>query len=209
MNELIQPVLALGGLGYLNFLIYSRIDNPDFGSESDKKLMILLYSSMNYGIYLLLSLYFKLVPSILIAISLSIILTLFFPFISRKLFLLTNWIRSIYGAPDISNTKVQDKFFEKKESFPMFIFSIPDNTLITCGYRGSKNGMNEDFSIINYNFYGNEEFCRIKNEKDLLDYIENKNIEADIYVNFDKKIKIISFPLLVEAEQMNERGEGL
>ncbi|EQC58431.1 hypothetical protein LLT6_03775 [Lactococcus cremoris subsp. cremoris TIFN6] len=64
MNELIQPVLALGGLGYLNFLIYSRIDNPDFGSESDKKLMILLYSSMNYGIYLLLSLYFKLVPSI-------------------------------------------------------------------------------------------------------------------------------------------------
>jgi|GEM_PF-6664394 len=57
MNELIQPVLALGGLGYLNFLIYSRIDNPDFGSESDKKLMILLYSSMNYGIYLLLSLY--------------------------------------------------------------------------------------------------------------------------------------------------------
>gem|GEM_PF-6281684 len=69
--------------------------------------------------------------------------------------------------------------------------------------------MNEDFSIINYNFYGNEEFCRIKNEKDLLDYIENKNIEADTYVNFDKKIKIISFPLLVEAEQMNEQDGEL
>lgn len=208
MNELVQSIVTLGGFGYLNFLIYSRIDNPDFGSETDKKLMILFYSSMNYGIYLVIDSLFPIIfkhkifiVEILLTIILSVILTLLFPIISRILFSITNWVRQRRGLPKIENAKLSDVFFEKKDSFPMFIFSIPDNILISKGFRGSKNGINEEFSIINYNFYGYEPFCGFEKESEVLEYIEEKEIEANIYINFDKKIKIISFQALAEEEQ--------
>ncbi|AJA57754.1 hypothetical protein [Lactococcus lactis] len=208
MDQLIQSIITLGGFGYLNFLIYSRIDNPDFGSESDKKFMILLYSSMNYGIYLIVSGIFSslklsnlFVLEIIITIIFSVLITLMFPIFSRVSLRATNFIRGLYKLPRIENVKVSDIFFEKPATFPMYIFSIPDSILINKGYRGYKSGINDDFSVINFGFFGNEPFCRIDKECDLLDYLEKEKIEVDIYINFDKKIKIISFQVLAEEEQ--------
>lgn len=214
MDQLVQSIVTLGGFGYLNFLIYSRIDNPDFGSESDKKFMILLYSSMNYVIYLIVSSIFRYLKfnnlffiEIILTILISVIVTLLFPIFSRKSLLFTNYIRGKFDLPKLKNEKVADAFFEKSSSFPMYIFSIPENTLINKGYRGDKSGINDDFSVINYSFYGNEPFCRIDKENELLDYLEEKKIDVDIYINFDKKIKIISFPFSAEEEQRSVEDE--
>ena len=217
MKELVQPILALGGFGYLNYLVYSRIDNPDFGSDSDKKFIILLYSSMNYVLYLIVNSIigifindeaFMITISILVTVSLSFLVTFTFPVLSALLFRLFNWIRNKRNLPDITNKTVSDIFFDKTSSFPMFIFSIPDGKLISKGYRGQKSGLHEDFSVINYNLYEEEPFFKLSEEKELMEFLEKEKIEADIYINFDKKIKIISF-LLEEQERKVLEDEKL
>ncbi|MDY4362078.1 hypothetical protein SM120_00280 [Lactococcus lactis subsp. lactis] len=205
MNELIQPILALGGLGYLNYIIYSRIDNPDFGSESDKKFMILLYSSMNYLIFMMFSQIFKqgLMNGIFWSIVISLAITLIFPVISRLLYKLTNFYRGLFNLAELQNTKLKENFFEDTTKDVMFIFSIPDDKMIASGYISGNSRMHEDFSVCLFQFAGNEEYCRYIKKEGLLDYLEDKNlkcresghkkIDVGIYVNIDKKIEFISF----------------
>lgn len=196
MNELIQPIVALGGMGYLNYIIYSRIDNPDFGSETDKKFMILFYSSMNYVLFLFLNQYFELefVKAIIFTVIISFLITLLFPILSRISYKVTNYIRSLLNLGELENTKLKDSFLEDVNNDVVFIFSIPEERFIGSGYKGGNSKDYEDFSLKVLSFYGNEEFCRYAHEDKLMFFLEDKKIKADIYINFDKKIKIISFP---------------
>lgn len=210
MNELLQPILALGGFGYLNYIIYSRIDNPDFGSESDKKFMILLYSSMNYGIYLLFKyvLNIEIVWAVVYTILASVLLTLLFPLLSRVLLGMTNVIRKTLGLTKLENTKLKESFLEKNEQLVLFIFSVPENKLLASGHGGGNSREYEDFSLRLYNFAGNEIYCRYVNEDSLMYFLEDEKIDADIYINIDKKIKIISFPLAALEQNSAQVVEG-
>lgn len=208
MNEIIQPILALGGFGYFNYLIYSRIDNPDFGSDSDKKFIILMYSSINYVIFLSLGNFkdINMVIRILLTIFISFILTLSFPFLSRILMMITNTIRKVLNLSSLDNTKLKDRFLEKNTNNVIFIFSTEEKKFIASGYKGGNSRKYEEFSMVLYNFYGNELYCRYENEDNLLYFLEDKNIEVEIYINLDKKLKIISFSSAV-AELLSEQDE--
>lgn len=209
MNELVQPILALGGFGYLNYLVYSRIDNPDFGSDSDKKLIILLYSSMNYAVFLSVKFLINdlnMVEQIGITILISFILSLFLPIMSRLFLWVTNEIRMKFNLAKIENTKLKNKVLESTKNDVIFVFSALDNKFIEAGYKGGNSRKYEDWSLSILSFYGNELYCRYENKDNLMDFLEDKKIKVEIYINLDKNIKIISFPS-VAVEQTSEEDE--
>lgn len=43
MKEVIQSIVAIGGFGYLNYQIIVRVKDIDWGSEQDKKFLLLFY----------------------------------------------------------------------------------------------------------------------------------------------------------------------
>lgn len=206
MNELLQPILALGGFGYLNYIIYSRIDNPDFGSENDKKFMIIMYSSLNYLVFVFLTQFYniEMVGAIFYTILISLFFTFLFPILSRIFYKITNLYRILLNLGELENSKLKDKFLEDNKNDVIFVFSIPDNKLIVSGYKGGNSKDYEDLSLKIINFYGNESYCRYIVEENLMNFLEDKKIEVDMYVNFDKKIKIISFPSAAEGLNSSE-----
>ncbi len=98
----------------------------------------------------------------------------------------------------LRHQKVYHEAFADNKSKILFIFSIPDNKLISSGYSEFFSGEGEDLSFKINGLYWDESSKEISTEKELLNYLENKNIKAEIYLNFDKKIKIIYF-LVPEA----------
>ncbi len=206
MNELLQPILALGGFGYLNYIIYSRIDNPDFGSENDKKFMIIMYSSLNYLVFVFLNQFYniEMVGAIFYTILISLLFTFLFPILSRIFYKITNLYRMLLNLGELENSKLKDKFLEDNKNDVIFVFSIPDNELIVSGYKGGNSKDYEELSLKIINFYGNESYCRYIVEENLMNFLEDKKIEVDMYVNFDKKIKIISFPSAAEGLNSSE-----
>ncbi|HGD4753248.1 TPA: hypothetical protein ACIO2Q_001908, partial [Streptococcus agalactiae] len=64
--------------------------------------------------------------------------------------------------------------------------------IIASGVIKAISGEHEEKSLIISSFVGfNDE--RPKTEKELLIYLDKNDIQSDVYLNFDKKIKIIYF----------------
>ena len=70
----------------------------------------------------------------------------------------------------------------------IFIFDF-DNKLIFSGISGWFSDIDEaDFEFILYPF---NESTELDNYDTLIKYISTENIDADVYINIDKKIKVI------------------
>lgn len=206
MNELLQSIVALGGLGYINYLFYERISDRNFKTDLDKKFFIGAMTSLNYFLYLVSVQLLNYVPyllnrkpvnnivlTILLAFLLSFVLTLILPNIVDKLFWFTNKVRSEKNMSEQVTKSVYHSAFSDGKAKVLFIFSIPENRLISSGYADLYSGEGEDFSFKIIGQYWDEPSKTIETERQLLDFLEEKNIEAEIYINFDKKIKIIYF----------------
>lgn len=206
MNELIQSLVAVGGIGYINYLFYERISDRNFKTDLDKKFFIGAMTSINYFLYMLGEQLLNYIPylfgrkplnnivlSILLAFLLSFLLTLIFPWLVDKSFWFTNKIRSEKNMSEQVSKTVYHESFGNGKAKILFIYSIPDNQLISSGYSELFSGEGEDFSFKLVGQYWDEPSKEIKTEEELLNFLEEKNIKADIYINFDKKIKIIYF----------------
>ena len=78
--------------------------------------------------------------------------------------------------------------FSFKENKAIFIFDF-DNKLIFSGISGWFSDIDEaDFEFILYPF---NESTELDNYDTLIKYISTENIDADVYINIDKKIKVI------------------
>lgn len=194
MNELIQPILALGGLGYVNYIFYDRISDRNFGTNTDRKFFIGAMSSINYFLYLICYTFLgNLIVSVFCAVLLSFALTIKLPEIVRLSFKFTNRIRNEKNMAEQVPEKVFDTSFGKNNMQRVFIFSVPDNILISKGYKEYVSGENEDVSMIVAPLTWNDEASSVKTEEDLNDFLDNKNLESRTYFNFEKKLKIIYF----------------
>lgn len=54
-------------------------------------------------------------------------------------------------------------------------------------------GENEEFSYIIFPFIKDNDESTIKTEAELFEYLNDKKIQTKIYLNFEKKIKIIFY----------------
>lgn len=194
MEEVLQSIVAIGGFGFLNYQIYARMSHHDMGSENDRRFFIGLLSSMDYLIYLLLMKWLNDVTwSIALAILLSLVATLLLPNIVDLVYLFINWIRGKKHLPAQKNVKVYTIFTSDLDRQRCFIFSLSGGQLMSSGYLIASNGRHEEKSLILQPFHDNDEEGQLESMEDLTRYLQNEKIEARIYLNFDKNIKLIYF----------------
>lgn len=94
MKEFLESVLALGGTGYLNFWLSSRIRTMDYGDASERKYIIALMTSVNYSIYLFLGRWdFAREWRLAITVILALVFSLTFPFALRLVYSGINHLR--------------------------------------------------------------------------------------------------------------------
>ncbi|AZR97728.1 hypothetical protein K6V39_07680 [Streptococcus suis] len=192
MEELLQPLVALGGFGYFNYWLSIRLSDMDLGGESDKKYLIALMTSLDYTFYLIVSNYIEgVVKRILVAMLLAVIFSLAFPFLIKLLYWVINRLRSVGNQPEMVPLSVKDDMFNDDKD-RCFIFDFEGN-LISSGAMGMLSGKNEEFSMKLYPYFASHEEHSIRNEEALYQFLEQKNLEARVYLNFEKKIKIIYF----------------
>lgn len=195
MQEVIQSIVAIGGFGYLNYWLFVRLRDRDIGNDLDRKFFIGLMSSCDYLIYLvLMTLSDHLIGSILGAILLSLLATVFLHKVMDRAYQFSNWMRGKHGLSEQKDMHLWDMMFNSGMDC-CFIFDF-DGHIISRGVMAAQNGVYEEKSLILYPFFDRHYEQHIKNEGELYGYLEEKNIEARIYLNFDKKIKIIYFPLV-------------
>ena len=197
MQELIQSLVTIGGLGYVNYLFYERISDRNFKTDMDKKFFIGAMTSINYFLYLIAQfLVNNIILAIILAVAFSFILTLLLPWLVNLSFCFTNKIRSEKSMAEQQSKKVYNLVFNINEPKTLFIFSIPDNKLISSGYASLFSGEHEELSFNLTPLYWNDPTKEILEERELINLLDKKDIEADIYINFDKKIKVICFDFL-------------
>lgn len=196
MIEVIQSIAAIGGFGFLNFKIISKLSDVDFGSESDRKYFIYFLSSFHYLVYLVINYFINnMVWSIILSILLILLVTFILPISIDKYYLIINWIRKKRNMENVAKTKMFDIYATDFSKINCYIFTLNGEVLISSGYTGSTSGINDDLSLIVYPYIKNNdsEKYNIKTQETLFDYFEKYEIEANVYINFEKSVKIIYF----------------
>lgn len=121
---------------------------------------------------------------------LSIVITLFLPKIIDIMYVFLNWIRRGKGLPIQKNVKVYTMFTSDLNRQRCFVFSLSGGQLMSSGYLLASNGRHEEKSLILQPFHDNDEERYIESMEEHLLY---EKIEARIYLNFEKNIKLIYF----------------
>lgn len=197
MEEVIQSIVAVGGFGYLNYWIISRLKDFDFGNEKDKTYLIGLMTSVDYSFYIVISHFFKEQwLGVIFTIVVALVFSFCFPVIVNGIYKGINLFRQKNGSAELKAIKLKDDFFNDEKDC-CFIFDF-NNKLLSKGVKRAISGEHEEFSLMLYPFFESQEEFKISTEEELYHYLEIKNLEARIYLNFEKKLKIIYFSLVDE-----------
>lgn len=201
---LITAIISSGGLGFINFYILRKLNRISINSKDkdEKKIILLLFSSINYLIYLVVAFFLKSIISdeiglAAVSFTLTIIITIFlslfiFPHIIYALSWITNKLRRQDGKNDISSETVHDKFFQNySNNKNMYIFNLEGHLIFKGTPYQFSLSTDENFEFLATYFY---EESVTKDYDELVEYARLKNIDIDILVNIDKKIKIVIFP---------------
>ena len=200
LTSLTNQLITSGGIGFINLFLLIRLDYINFSKENkeDKYLYLLFFSIVNYAIYLLIveiSKYFSLpvelhIPlAIVFVLILSIILTfILWITLIKLLFKKVNGYRGKEKRSSYDSRSIKKIAFSFKENKAIFIFDF-DNKLIFSGLSGWFSDIDEaDFEFILYPF---NEKTKLDNYDTLVEYISTEQVDADVYINIDKKIKVI------------------
>ena len=200
--ELFSMFLTVGGLGFINYFILARMDriNINKHNKEDKPLFLILFSLLNYAIYLA-SLYIVEGPlkisntylSTLISILLTLIITVIlsftlFSYLSSKVKDKINKNRQESGISHYDSLTVKQRVFNFSTSRMIYIYDL-NNQFIDCGYSGWFSSIeDDDFEISLIPFDGKS---TVSEYEEILEYINRNELESDVYLNFDKNVKIV------------------
>lgn len=194
--EIIQQILAIGGFGYLNYFMFSRLSDFNMGNESDTKFQILFFSSLDYVIYLLVSYFFDnpLLRGVL-TIVVAILITILLPSAYTLLFSLINKLRGLESNVELVPKHVLDSMFEDTSHNFWFMFDLETDRLIEKGYPAKRSGTSDWFSITLHRFRDDVDpaMLSISDRKDLDCFINSHELEVKTYINFDKGFKVVYF----------------
>lgn len=197
MKEVIQSIIAVGGFGYLNYQILAAIRDIDWGSEQDKKYLLICLSSLDYAIYWLLDIFFK-NPVIIIPLTIliAVIISLFIiPYLVDFLYGVINWVRKKEKLGKLEQTSMYDVFASDTSCQNCFVFKLGDRNILSSGYISTTSGKGDDLSLIlsPYISDNDPEKYALRSEDELIEYLDKEKIQAKIYLNLEKQIKFIYF----------------
>lgn len=204
--ELLISFLLAGGFGYINYFILHKtgIINVSNDNKEEKLFSLILFSIINLAMFIL----FKGILDninieswIIVFISLIITLgvTIFasftlFKWIVNNLYIVINNNRKKIQLGEIDNKSVRTLIFDKNKVLFAYMYSLESGELLSYGCIGWQHEKKDgDFEI---------EIV----PTDLLEELNygeaiemaRKNVDASIYINVNKKIKIVVIP---EPEQ--------
>lgn len=201
LSEMINSLITSGGLGFINLFILTRLEkiNIDEEDKEDKVIFLIFFSIVNYVLFLSFGELFKKISlfsdfrvplSIIFVLIISIILSFtLFASIATYMNNIINRSRHNERLSSFDNRSIKKIAFNFDTNKTIFIFSF-DNKLIFSGVSGWFSDLdNVDFELIAYPF--NEKTTLDSYDK-VMDFITTKSVESEIYINLDKKIKIIT-----------------
>lgn len=196
MKEVLQSIVAIGGFGFLNYQLIIRVRDIDWGDEQDKKYLLYFLSSFDYCLFLAFD---HFISNLFLSIPLTIVVALgtsvAFPDFMIGFSKFVNWIRKEKGLPRSEFQTMYDIFANDTTCQNCFVFQIGDKAVVSSGYIAYTNGESDDLSLIlaPYISKNDPEKYKIKDEEELLAFLDQEKIQAKIYLNLEKQIKFIYF----------------
>lgn len=195
--SLVKSFCLAGGLGYINYFILEKIGELHISQDDkdDKKFFMILFSLINLMINFLID---EIIDNIYISISITIILAIIFSFtvykwISSLVYILINKYRKKNELGEYSSKTVRESVFDKNKVLFIYVYDLFSNEPIVCGCLGWNDFNSKDFKEF--------ELCPFPGGMEQIPFSEafeiassEKNIDASVYINVDKKIKIVVIP---------------
>lgn len=192
MDEIVRSIVIVGGFGFFNYWIATRIDDLDWGSTDDRKILIIFLSSMNYFIYTIIHQWNKnFICSLISTFLISLLLSLYLSTILKFLGNLINRLRKDEGLPPQTNVLVWNDM-SKSDATHCFVFDF-QNKIIASGAIHLVSGLNEEKSLDLWPHFNIAELYIVKDEYELYEILDKHNLHPRVYLNFEKQIKIIYF----------------
>lgn len=205
ITEILTPLIAAGGLGYINYLIADKLGLINYvkGRENLAILFMLSWSVPDFSIYLLIRWILGLFKflSADIEMILSLILSIFAVYIFSLLFLkkifavsnfFLNKVRKSLNLGSVSPISPWMGNFGNDTKQTVFIYSLQKDPII-CGDLETISNLEEESSMILRPFPDIKKmptFEELMEKVSEIDYQKENKVRQ--YINYDKKIIIVS-----------------
>lgn len=200
--ELLIAFLLAGGFGYINYFILHKIGviNVSNDNKEEKSFSLILFSIINLAMFILLKgildninidswiiVFISLIVTLGVTISASFTL---FKWIVSIIYIVINNNRKKLQLGEIDNRSVRTLIFDKNKVLFAYMYSLESGELLSYGYIGWQHDKKaEDFEIE----IVPTDLLKELNYGDAIE-MAKKNVDASIYINVDKKIKMVVIP---------------
>lgn len=202
MNEIVTAVISSlvvsGSLGYVNYVLLEKLGIISFdkSSNDEKKMVLLAFAALNYGLYLWVASYISgaengnyksIAVVIVIVAALDVILTptlVAGGVVGAKYVI--NWIRNKFMKKShVDSVLTRNDFFNTNKQQEIYIFDF-DNKLISCGYLVYQGDAKLDYFDLNLMpFDVSESNITFEN---VVETASNK--ESRVLVDMEKHVKL-------------------
>ncbi|MCR0162529.1 hypothetical protein MKA31_13035 [[Clostridium] innocuum] len=197
---LIKLVMALalaGGFGYINYYILQNIGVINISKEDkdDKSFSLILFSVLNVLLFIMINSIFGKDVDVWILVSGTMILTIvlsftIFKWMMKGLFSIFNKTRKKEELGEISNSSVRTLIFDNNRVLFVYMYELDSDKLLAYGCMGWQNESKEyDFEM---EIIPTDKAKRLEFNEAM--EMAQKNDDVSLYVNVDKKIKIVVIP---------------
>lgn len=197
---LVKLVVALalaGGFGYINYYILQNIGVINISKEDkdDKSFSLILFSVLNVLLFIMINSIFGKDVDLWILVSGTLILTIFlsftmFKWMMKALFSIFNNTRKKEELGEISNSSVRTLIFDNNRVLFVYMYELDSDKLLAYGCMGWQNELKEyDFEM---EIIPTDKAKRMGFTEAM--EMAQKNDDVSLYVNVDKKIKIVVIP---------------
>lgn len=197
---LVKLVVALalaGGFGYINYYILQNIGVINISKEDkdDKSFSLILFSVLNVLLFIMINSIFGKDVDLWILVSGTLILTIFlsftmFKWMMKALFSIFNNTRKKEELGEISNSSVRTLIFDNNRVLFVYMYELDSDKLLAYGCMGWQNELKEyDFEM---EIIPTDKAKRMGFNEAM--EMAQKNDDVSLYVNVDKKIKIVVIP---------------
>lgn len=194
---LMKIILSLGlggGFGYINYYILNNLGiiNIDKDEKEEKTFSLILFSILNVLLFNFLNdtmgnAYASVLMTLIITVVLSFTL---FKTMMSAFYTVMNKSRDKLSLGELNNKSVRTLIFDSNKVIFVYLYGLETNKLLSYGCMGwQKETKDSDY-----------EFEIVPTDKlESIEYDEavklaEKNVDTSIYINIDKKIKMVVIP---------------
>lgn len=194
LTKMILSLALGGGFGYINYYILNnlRITNIGENDKDEKIFSLILFSILNIVLFnlansLIHNIYLNILATLIVTVILSFTV---FKWIMKFLYFIINKSRKKSNLGESNNRSVRSLIFDSNKVLFVYLYGLENDKLLSYGCMGWQNeskNKDYDFEIVPTDLIKPETF-------DEAVLRAQKHVDASIYINIDKKIKMVVIP---------------